>query len=49
MNERKYLADCNKEIAMRKVELDAEWEMKALERGIYDNIPFDLPEEDDGD
>lgn len=55
---RKYDADCRKEIAEKNLELEHEWEMEALKRGIYDQVPFDesddehyLPgeEEDDGD
>lgn len=54
---RKQDAECRKAIAVKSLELEHEWEMEALKRGIYDQVPFDesddehyLPgeEEDDG-
>ena len=53
---REYDCDTRKEIAMRNIELEHEWETEALKRGIYDGIPFDDPDdlaqgedENDGD
>lgn len=45
---REYDCDTRKEIAMRSIELEHEWEMQALNRGIYDRMPFE-PEEDEDD
>lgn len=38
---REYDMNCKKEIALESMREDAKWEMAALERGIYDNLPFD--------
>ena len=34
-------AQYRKEVALEALHEDAKWEMEALKRGIYDNLPFD--------
>lgn len=44
---REYDCDCRKEIALQHEQNESEWEMEALNRGIYDKIPFDVLDDDD--
>ena len=39
--------DANKEVALRKIELEHEEEMAIIERGTYDNVGVEYETEDD--